>query len=126
VRDRDGFVRWVEAWRAEDGPTDVLRADLLDHDSVAVLASRAGDRVVGGAILNRGANVVGISNCFADEGVTSPSWSGLLAIARSIFATSTFVGYESGGRLAAAERDGFEIAGPLRVWIREDPAPARR
>jgi hypothetical protein len=126
VRDPDGFARWLAAWRGEDGPADVLRADLLDHDSVAVLAARAGDRVVAGAILNCGANVVGISNFFADEDVVSPSWSGFLSIARSIFATSTFVGYESGDRLAAAQRDGFEIAGPLRVWIREDAVPARR
>ncbi len=126
VRDRDGFARWVEAWRGVDGPTNVLRAELLDNDSVAVLAAHAADRVVAGAILNRGANVVGISNFFADEGVISPNWSGFLAIARSIFATSNFVGYESGDRLAAAQRDGFEIAGPLRVWIRDDAVPARR
>jgi hypothetical protein len=126
VRDRDDFAKWVEAWREADGPTDILRADLLDHDSVAVLAARAGDRVVAGAIFNRSANVVGISNFFADEGVTSTSWSGCLAFARSIFATSTFVGYESGDSLAAVQRDGVEIAGPLRVWIREDPVPAGR
>jgi hypothetical protein len=126
VRDPDGFARWIDAWRGEDGSADVVRAVLLVHDSVAVLAARAGERVVAGAILKRGANVVGISNFFADEDVVSPSWSGFLSIARSIFATSTFVGYESGDRLAAAQRDGFEIAGPLRVWIREDAVPARR
>jgi hypothetical protein len=126
VRDRDQFARWVEAWRGTDDPADVLRADLLDHDSVAVLAARAGDHVVGGAILNRSSSVVGISNFFADDGVTSTSWSGCLAFARSIFATATFVGYESGDILAAAQCDGFEIVGPLRVWIREDSMPARR
>jgi hypothetical protein len=44
---------------------DVLRADVLDHDSVAVLAARSGDRIVAGAIATRGSNVVGISNFFA-------------------------------------------------------------
>jgi hypothetical protein len=118
VRDRDDFARWVEASRGDDDPTDVLRADLLDHDSVAVLAARAGDRVVAGAILNRSPNVVGISNFFADDDVMSASWSGCLAAARSVFATSNFVGYESGDSLAAAQRDRFEVLGPLRVWIR--------
>ena len=126
VRDRDAFAKWVEAWAEEDGATDVLRADILDHDSVAVLAARAGDRVAAGAILNRTSNVVGISNFVADEGDNSARWSRCLAFARSIFTTATFVGYESGGSLAAAQRDGVEIAGPLRVWIREDSVPPRR
>ena len=121
ARDPDNFARWIDAWRDTDGPTDVLRAEVLDHDSVAVIAARADDRVVAGAILSRSANVVGISNFFADEGITSPSWSGCLAFARTLFATATFVGYESGDGLVAAQRDGFEIAGPLRVWIRDAP-----
>lgn len=120
VRDREDIARWVEAWRAEAGPTDVFRADVLDHDSVAVLAARSDDRIVAGAIATRTSNVVGISNFFAEEGITSASWSGCLAFARSLFSTSIFVGYESGDELAAAQRAGFQIAGPLRVWIRED------
>jgi len=119
VHAADDFAGWVRAWQETNGPTDVLRAELLDHDSVAVLAAIDGDRVVAGAILNRSANVVGISNFFSDEGVTSPSWSGCLAFARALFATATFIGYETGDGLAAAQRDGFEIAGPLRVWIRD-------
>lgn len=120
VRDVDGFVRWVEAWRRENGPQDVLRAELLDHDSVAVLAARVGDRVLAGAIFNRSSKAVGISNFFVNEGVTLATRSGCLALAGSIFATSTFIGYESGDELAAAQRDGFEVIGSLRVWIRED------
>jgi len=124
VRDVDEFERWVEAWRGADEPADVLRPELLEHDSVAVLAAHAGDRIVAGAILNRSANAVGISNFFADDDSTSTSWSGCLAFAESHFGTANLVGYESGDRLAAAQRNGFEVAGPLRVWIREDPVAA--
>jgi hypothetical protein len=118
VRDLEDFATWVEAWRAEEGPTGVLRSDVLDHDSVAVLAARSGDRILAGAIATHSSNVVGISNFFAREGNSSASWSGCLALARSHFASSTFVGYESGEELAAAQRAGFRNAGPLRVWIR--------
>jgi hypothetical protein len=119
VRDREDIAMWVEAWRGDDGPTDALRADVLDHQSVAVLAARSGDRTVAGAIAMRNSDVVGISNFFAEEGSTSASWSGCLALARSLFPGSTFVGYESGDQLAAAQHAGFEITGPVRVWIRE-------
>jgi len=120
VRDLEDFAAWFQAWRGEEGPTDVFRADVLDHDSVAVLAARSGDRIVAGAIATRSSKVVGISNFFAKEVNASESWSGCLALARSLFASSTFVGYESGDQLAAAQRVGFQIAGPIRVWIRED------
>jgi hypothetical protein len=97
----------------------VFREDVFNHESVAVLAARWRDRIVAGAIATRNSDAVGISNCFAEEGITSASWSGCLALARSLFAKSTFVGYESADQLAAAQRAGFQIAGPLRVWIRE-------
>ncbi|MGO9874537.1 MAG: hypothetical protein ACLPVY_12115 [Acidimicrobiia bacterium] len=119
VRDREDFAAWVEAWRGDEGPTDALRADVVDHDSVVVLAARSDDRIVAGAIATHTSNVVGISNFFAEGDISSASWSGCLALARSLFASSTLVGYESGDELAAAQRAGFKIAGPLRVWIRE-------
>lgn len=119
VRDLEDFATWVEAWRGSEGPTGVLRSDVLDHDSVAVIAARSVDRIVAGAIATHSSNVVGISNFFAREVNTSASWSGCLALARSHFGSSTFVAYESGEELAAAQRAGFRNAGPLRVWIRE-------
>ncbi len=122
VRDVDGLARWVDAWRGESGPEHVLRAELLDRDSVAVLAARDGDRVMAGAICNRSANAIGISNFFATDGVTAATRPGCLALAGAHFAMSSFVGYESGDELAAAQRDGFEVVGPLRVWIRDSAA----
>jgi hypothetical protein len=119
LSDPEDFATWVEAWRGEDGRTGVLRSDVLDHDSVAVLAARSADRIVAGAIATRSSNVVGISNFFAKEVITSAIWSGCLALARSHFANSTLVGYESGEELVAAQRAGFRNAGPLRVWIRD-------
>ena len=119
VRDRDGLAAWERAWRGHDGPPRVFRPELLDHDSVAVVAARAEGDVVAGAVLNRSSRVVGVSNFFIrDPGLAS--WSGCLGLATVLFRGSPFVGYESGRTLVAARAHGFDTVGPLRVWIRED------
>jgi hypothetical protein len=120
VHDRNGLAAWEQAWRGNDGPPGAFRTELLDHDSVSMLAARRGDRVVAGAILNRHSRVVGISNSFTYDPDGAASWSGCLALAGTLFPGSTFVGYESGQTLVAARTHGFETVGPLRVWIRED------
>ena len=120
VRNLDDLASWEQAWRRGDGPADTFRSELLDNDSVAILAARAGDRIVAGAVLNRSAMVVGISNFFTDgSGVDSASWLGCLTFAEMLFPDARFVGYESGDGLDAARSNGFDTAGPLRVWIFE-------
>jgi hypothetical protein len=120
VHDGDGLAAWEQAWRGNDGPPGVFRTELLDHDSVTVLAARCGDRVVAGAVLSRGSSVVGISNFFTADPFASASWAGCLALAGTLLPGSTFVGYGSGHELVAARTHGFETMGPLRVWIHED------
>ncbi len=116
------LAKWEEAWRPEDGPRDLFRAELLDHDSVAVLAAYRGDAVVAGAILNCSAMVVGISNVFVVPGEDLDPWPRCLAFAGELFADKPVVGYESGASLLRAERNGFRTAGPLRVWINDGGA----
>jgi hypothetical protein len=120
VYDRDGLVAWEQAWQGRDGQPGVFRTELLDHNAVTVLAARGGDDVVAGAVLNRSSSVVGISNFFTREPDGAASWSGCLALAGTLFPGSTFVGYESGQTLVAAQTAGFETMGPLRVWIHRD------
>jgi hypothetical protein len=120
VSDRDGLAAWDQAWRGSDDPPGMFRTELLDHDAVTVLAARVGDDVVAGAVLNRSSSAVGISNFFARDSGVAASWSSCLALAATLFPESTFVGYESGQTLVAAQAHGFETVGPLRVWIRED------
>ncbi len=81
VRDPEVFASWERAWRGDDGPVGVLRADLLGHPSVTVLAVRDGDRVSAGAVLNRSAGTVGISNVFAGPEGAPADWAGCLALA---------------------------------------------
>ena len=120
VRSPELFARWERAWRGEDGPAGVFRAELLGHGSVTLLAARAGSRVSAGAVLNRSAGVVGLSNVFAAPAGPPADWAGCLALADALFAGSTLVGYQAGEALAAARAHGFRTAGPLRVWSFDD------
>ncbi len=120
VTDRDAFAQWKRARSGDDGSTDVLVYELLEHNAVSVVAAREGERIVAGAILNHSERVVGVSNFFTVDDVAAASWRGLVAFIAAQFPGSTVVGYESGDDLAAALGAGFEVAGPLRVWIRDD------
>jgi hypothetical protein len=120
VGDGAGLAEWERAWGGNDGPSGVFRTEILDHDSVSVLAARVGGGVVAGAVLNRTSRVVGVSNFFIRDPGGAASWSGCLALAGTLFPGSTFVGYESGPTLGAARAHGFDTVGPLRVWICED------
>ena len=119
VRDLDVFAAWERAWRGGDGPPGVLRGELLEYDSVAVLGAPVGDQIVAGAVLNRSSEVVGISNFFADPGTAAASWEGCIAFVSALFPRSTLVGYASDVELDIVCAHGFETAGPLRVWVRE-------
>jgi hypothetical protein len=118
VRDDRSFAAWEIAWRGEHGPSDVLRPDLLRDPSVTVLGAETDRRMVAGAMLCHSAGVVGISNVFADDGVGSGAWPGCVALASALFPRVPFVGYESGDARRALTNHGFDVAGPLRVWMR--------
>ena len=65
--------------------------------------------VLGGGILNRGADVVGLSNLFGSQ--MDRVWQSLMAMAGKIFPGQPLVGYEHGHDLAAAKSAGFETIG---------------
>ena len=117
VQDEAGLVAWERAWRGDDGPTGLFTAELLDDETIVIAGARRGDGFDAGAILHRSAAVVGVSNVFGDA---TSAWAGCLLVAASHFPGMPLVGYEHGDDLAEARRHGFEPAGPLRVWIRDD------
>jgi hypothetical protein len=73
--------------------------------------------IVGGGILNRGAEVVGLSNVFTRSHEPEALWHGLITQAAERFPSLRLVGYERGPELAVAHRSGFESIGPVRVWV---------
>ena len=77
--------------------------------------------IIGGGIINRGAEVVGLSNLFGSA--LDMVYRTLAAKAGEIFPRLPLVGYERGHELAAAHQAGFETVGFLRVWSLRAGAP---
>ena len=120
VSDVDGFVQWELAWRGTNGPAGVLLPSLFSLPHVVFAAAKVGERVVAGAVFNRSAAAVGISNFFVEPSFRSECWEGCEELAATLFPGSLLVGYESGRALDVARERGFAAVGPLQVWIRDN------
>ncbi|MET7914299.1 hypothetical protein ABZS98_40170 [Streptomyces avermitilis] len=116
--DPDTLHAWALAWDDGDGNARLFRPELLDDPATFVLAGRsASGLVVAGAVASRSDHMVGISNVFALDGGPDAAWPVVLDAVHWLFPTLPVVGYEHGDDLAAAVRHGFELLGPLRVWL---------
>jgi hypothetical protein len=114
-------------WGAAHGGGELFRPALLADPAVVILGAHRSGRLVGGAIANRSSSVVGISNLFAAAGQDPDEvWASATAAVAGRFAGLPLVGYEAGDSLAAARRAGFDTCGPLRVWLKPEPAPLSR
>jgi hypothetical protein len=118
----------MRAWSADHGDESTFLPALLDERSVTFLAGRDLEgRPLAGAIATEGDAAVGISNVFV-KGATDAS--GAAAALAATYASATaaivqrfpgrpLVGYEAGAALIGAQAAGFQVIGPLRVWLRE-------
>ena len=120
------MLEWEAAWAGDSKNLSAVKdhrqfpESLLQDDRCAFIAGRSQDNdIVAGGILNASPGVVGLSNVFAEPGVTPEIWLGLVRSAAEAFPGAPLVGYERGADLAAAERAGFSTIGKLRVWRRE-------
>jgi hypothetical protein len=122
IDDQGAFDRWVEAWAGVDG-TDASpwHPGLLQQPEVA-LFGRVGERdgpIRAGLVLNRDANVVGVTNVFTLTGALDATWAAIPRLAAVAFPDVRAVcGYEAGPDLALAAGAGFGPIGALRVWIK--------
>jgi hypothetical protein len=119
IRHAEALSDWEQAWSGGDEPIGLFPAALLREQAVAILGAYSGDRVVGGAIANRSASVVGVSNLFAMDGDLDNTWRACLVALIEHFPDLPLVAYEHGAALAAALRNGFEATGALRVWVKD-------
>jgi hypothetical protein len=110
---------WEAAWsgeaRAEHGR--IFLPGLLANEDIAVIAAYRDQRIVAGAIANRTADVVGLSNVFVPALDGGRFWAGCVAAAVDAFPHLPLVGYEADRALAMAHALGFQTLGPLRVWV---------
>jgi hypothetical protein len=115
VDDAHALAAWESA-RDDGTPVEPLRSALLLHHAVSVLAGSIDGQVVAGAIANTSKDVVGLSNVFSARG-RDEAWAGCVDAVTRAVPGLPIVGYESGGALTAARREGFASVGPLRVWV---------
>jgi len=114
------LAAWERAWAdGEPQKAPVFGEALLHAPDIAFLAAHSGRELVGGAILNHQAEVIGHSNVFAGKGKHGPVRAGLVREARRLFPGEPIVGYESGDDLENALAQGFAALGPLRIWVRD-------
>jgi hypothetical protein len=118
IRDSQTLTEWERAWADGDEPPGIFRPGLLARSDVALIAARRHGRIVAGAVLNRSATAVGLSNLFSAAGDADRAWAGAIATAAAHHPGLPIVGYERGDGLAAALRHGFLAVGSLRVWLR--------
>lgn len=119
VRDPNMLRRW-DAERARDSaPTGLFLPALLSHPDVVILAGYAGHQLIAGAILNRSASAVGLSNVFSSTDDLTQAYEGCLRAVANHFPGLPIVGYESGKALVAARTQGFRSIGRLVVWLKE-------
>ncbi|WP_329456205.1 hypothetical protein [Streptomyces sp. NBC_01497] len=140
VRDAGRLAAWVSAWHGGSGTgsgaegdsgrhipaaPDVFRPTLLRDPAVRVLTVHRDGAPVGGAVLNLGAGLVGVTNVFTLGAPGTPSvWSAVVRAAADHFPGVPLVGYatESGPDAEADAGEplppGFRPLGALRVWLR--------
>ena len=109
----------LRAWAASHGGGEIFRPALLEDPTVLVLTAHDGDVLLGGAVGNRSADAVGISNVFITAGDDDRIWAGAIHAISARFPGLPLVGYEAGADLVAARRAGFVSTGPLRVWFKD-------
>jgi hypothetical protein len=110
---------WEASWGEVPGASGFFRPALLKDETIAVLAGYESDRIVAGAIANRSATVIGLSNVFDTAGDLDFAWAAGATAAATLWGDLPIVGYDSGDELDAAHDAGFESIGELVVWINE-------
>jgi hypothetical protein len=115
---------WEAAWAQLPEGSDFFRGALLEDETIAVLARYDDDRIVGGAIANRSATAIGLSNVFDVAGDLESAFVAGAASAAAFWGAMPTVGYESGDALDAAHRAGFESIGELVVWLNGPSSPS--
>ena len=115
---------WEASWGEVPGESGFFRPALLQDETIAVVARFEGNRVVAGAIANRSATVIGLTNVFDTVGDLDSAWVASAAAAATLWGDLPIVGYDSGDALDAVHGAGFESVGELVVWISE-PSSSR-
>jgi hypothetical protein len=118
VLEPDELIEWEKAWDAADHPR-TFPASLLSEPGILFHAGRIKGEIVSGAVTNVTGDVIGWSNFFDLTGDSNESRSSGIGHVRTLYSHTPIVGYESGSDLEESLLLGFEVLGPLSVWLRK-------
>lgn len=111
--------RWTQAWAADPDEVGILAPAILDESDVHVLAAAEGDDdFAAGCIVNVTGEVAGLTNVFSADEDQARTWRGAVAAAAAVAPGLSVVAWESSDGVELARSAGFEVIGPLTVWIR--------
>lgn len=117
----DELKLWEASWAKANGTDETtvqFPPSLLADAALAIFAGYHGSQLIAGGIANASDEVVGLSNVFSPPSLTRIVWAGLLANIQAAFPIRPIVGYEHGPSLGIALDFGFEVLGPLTVWLK--------
>jgi hypothetical protein len=115
--------RWEAAWAQSALAEGFFRRGLLAAEAIGILAGYEDERIVAGAIANRSATVIGLSNVFAVDDLEA-AWRAAAAVATARWGDMRLVGYDSGASLNAARDAGFASIGELVIWTNTPTPPS--
>jgi hypothetical protein len=118
VTNEQQLGEWESTWAGSPGASGFFRPAVLVDEAIAVLARYDDGRIVAGAVANRSATVIGLSNVFDAAGNLESAWLGGAEAAKALWGQMPVVGYDSGASLDAAHRAGFDSIGELVVWLK--------
>ena len=91
---------------------------MLDDPKVFFVAGFKKDEIVSGCLVNKTADVLGISNFFAPS-ETIDYWSEMINFIFNSIDFADIVGYERSNLVRKLQSFGFEIVGDLTVWLKK-------
>lgn len=116
---------WESRWAGSPEAAGFFRPAVLVDEVIGVLARYDCGRIVAGAVANRSATVIGLSNVFDAAGDLESAWLGGAEAARALLGQMPVVSYDSGASLDAAHQAGFDSIGELVVWLKAPSSRAR-
>ena len=119
ANNEDGLLKWIIAWEsgeAESIGNKIFKSTMLSNPNVYFLTAYQGTQIVGGCLVNRTGNVLGISNSFGPESDIR-YWSGLISFVLENIAPLDIVGYFGNDLLHLLMSLSFEAVGNLSVWL---------
>jgi hypothetical protein len=117
VRTERDLAAWKQAWDPAILKVDqVFLPPLLHDENVLFMSARQAPEIVAGAVANRHAGAVGLSNYFARGPASDVYWADCVSMALARFPGLPLVGYEQQSHRSVASGAEFTNLGPLRVW----------